>query len=380
MKKVLILFSLSLIISLSGYAQNNKRTSAYMYSQNGQYDKALEAINEAIQHPKTENDAKTWLYRGMIYYNIAIDTTGAFDNLVDGDAAVIAAESFKKSKEYDEKNRYENDREKFLIYMPDIFYRSATEAYQNQDFNAAVEGFKNAFDIAQLSGRVDTAAAYYVGMCAVMGEQYDIADEYLQKCVDYNFNEPNIYIYYSRSLKNQGDTLAAAQKLDKGVELFPENNTLQLEQAQLYLETGQDDKLIKSLQDAIASDPLNENLYRVLGQTYENLGDEENAILNYKKAVEINPEFADAIFNLGAIYVNKASEIYKEANDLGMSDEEMKRYEVLKEEAEGYLHQALPYLEKSHEINPDDEIVVGALKEAYANLRMNDKLKELQDK
>ncbi len=52
MKKVLILLSLSLLISLGSFAQKNKRTSAYMYNKNKQYEKAVEAINEAIKHQK----------------------------------------------------------------------------------------------------------------------------------------------------------------------------------------------------------------------------------------------------------------------------------------------------------------------------------------
>ena len=98
----------------------------------------------------------------------------------------------------------------------------------------------------------------------------------------------------------------------------------------------------------------------------------------YKKAVEIDPDFGDAIFNIGAIYVNRASVLYTEANNLPF--EETEKYEKLKAQADADLHLALPYLEKSLELNPDDEVVLGALKEAYANLKMNDELKKLMDK
>ena len=59
MKRTAILLSLSLLIVFGAYAQKNKRTSAYMYNKNMQYDKAKEAIDEAIVHDKTINDAKT---------------------------------------------------------------------------------------------------------------------------------------------------------------------------------------------------------------------------------------------------------------------------------------------------------------------------------
>ena len=190
--------------------------------------------------------------------------------------------------------------------------------------------------------------------------------------------DPRVYLFYARSEKQIGDTTAAFATLEKGRVLFPQELSLQLEQSQLYLETGQNEKLIGSLKEAIEADPTNENLYRVLGQTFENVGDKENAIVYYKKAIEINPDFGDAIFNLGAIYVNDAAELYTEANNLPF--EEQKKYDELKKQADDNLYKALPYLERSLELNPTDQVVISALKEAYANLKMNDKLKALMEK
>ena len=81
MRRLLILVGLSLLISIGGYSQSSKRTSAYMYMQNGQLDKAKESIDEAVQHEKTMTDPKTWLYRGMIYYEIARSPLDIYKNL-----------------------------------------------------------------------------------------------------------------------------------------------------------------------------------------------------------------------------------------------------------------------------------------------------------
>lgn len=377
MKKLLILSVLGLFLSSGLYAQKNKRTSAYMYNKNKQYDKAMAAIDEAINHPKTENDAKTWMYRGIIYYNIANDTSAAI-NALSPDAANISVESFKKSKSLDESGSLEGETALYLLNLTNIFYQKGADGFRSSDFESAIVNFKQAFNIAEMDGRFDTVAAFNVGMSGVYSDKPEIAAEYMSKCIDVNFMDPRVYLFYSRAEKQMGDTLKAFEILAQGRDIFPEENSLQLEQAQLFLETGQNDKLVNSLKESIEADPTNPNLYRVLGQTYENIGDEENAILYYKKAVEIDPEFGDAIFNIGAIYVNRASNLYAEANDLPF--EETEKYEKLKGEADRNLQEALPYLEKSLALNPNDEIVIGALKEAYANLKMNDKLKELMDK
>lgn len=374
MRKLLILISVSLFLVSGVYAQKNKRTSAFMYNKNKQYDKAKEAIDAAVTHPKTEKDAKTWMYRGIIYYNIAKDTVPAVNALAP-DAANVSVESFTKCKEYDTKGSYDGQVTLYLTDLSTVFYQKGAQGYGTQDWDMAVENFARAFEIGEMDGRFDTISAYNTGLSAIKGGQPEVAAEYMKKCAEAGFNESSVYMYYARAEKLMGDTTRAFEILAQGREVFPQDNTLQLEEAQLYLETGTYDKLIGSLKEAIEADPSNTTLYFVLGQTYENIDDTESAIEIYQKAIELDPTYGDAIFNIGAIYVNKASVLYNEANDLPY--EETEKYEKLKGQADENLHKALPYLEKSLELNPEDDIVLNALKEAYANLRMNDKLKEL---
>ncbi|MDP2722847.1 MAG: tetratricopeptide repeat protein [Bacteroidales bacterium] len=380
MKKILVTISLMTLIFSIAVGQTNKRTSAYMYNKNQQYDKAKEAIDEAIHHAKTENDAKTWMYRGIIYFNIANSTDEAVKALAP-DAAEISYDSFLKSKELDEKKQQDVETSLYLNQLTNIFYQRGAEDFQKPDYPGAIKNFEIAYKIAETDGRLDTVAAFNIGMSGVYSEDKALAETtmpYLKTCIDANFKEPRVYLFYARLQKQTGDTTAAFATIEKGRELFPQESSLQLEQSQLYLETGQNEKLISNLKEAIAADPTNENLYRVLGQTYENVDDKVSAIEYYIKAIEINPDFGDAIFNLGAIYVNDAAELYTEANNLPF--EEQKKYDELKKEADANLNKALPYLERSLELNPDDQIVISALREAYANLKMNDKLKELSEK
>ena len=351
-----------------------------MYDKNKQYDKARESIDEAILHPKTENDAKTWMYRGIIYFHIATSEDDQVKALAP-DAPEISYESLLKSKLLDDKKQLDGETSLYLIQLTNLFYQRGAERFENSDYASAIKNFTIAYKIAEADGRFDTIAAFNIGMSGVYSEDKVLAESsmpYLKKCIDVNFMDPRVYLFYARSEKQIGDTTAAFATLEKGRVLFPQELSLQLEQSQLYLETGQNEKLIGSLKEAIEADPTNENLYRVLGQTFENVGDKENAIVYYKKAIEINPDFGDAIFNLGAIYVNDASELYTEANNLPF--EEQKKYDELKKQADDNLYKALPYLERSLELNPTDQVVISALKEAYANLKMNDKLKALMEK
>lgn len=376
MKRTVILFVISLIISFSGYSQTAKRTSAYMYNKNGQLDKAVESINEAILNEKTSQDAKTWMYRGEIYYNISTSPLPAYQAL-DTNAALVSYQSFMKAKEYDAKGQYSEEIAPYLNGLVNEFYRLGGVSFQESNYNNAIDNFEIAFNIASSLGKFDTIAAFNIGMSGVLSEQPKVAAEYLKKCVDVQFDDPRIYMFYNRAAKQLGDTTLAFQVVELGRERYPEDLSILLEQAQLYLETDQKEELLTSLQEAVKADPNNATLYFLMGKSYDDLKNVELAEKNYKKAAELNPDFFEAYYNMGAIYVNKAAEMQAEANDLPLN--ETAKYNELTEEANKNLAIAVPYLENALQIRPDDQPTILALKEAYGRLKMNDKLQKLNN-
>lgn len=376
MKKIALLLGLSLIISMS-FAQNFERTSAYNYNRDGKLDKAKESIDKASVHAKTSVDAKTWLYKGMIYYNIAQSPLPAYNEL-DTNAAKVAYEALVKAKELDVKGKLTKDIDLNLGNLVNVFYQKGGEKFNTGDFSSAIEDFEYAFKIAEVAGKFDTVAAFNIGMAGVKGDNPKVAAEYLQKCIDVDFADPRVYMFYNRSAKQLGDTTRALEIIRQGREKFPNEMSLLLEEAQLYLESGETVKLQQSLLKAIEKDATNSNLLFLLGKTYDDQKDYDNAELYYGKAAEAQPDFFEAYYNIGAIYVNKAAELQAKASELPLDAQ--KEYDELQTEADKNLEKAVPFLEKSLELNSEDVYTRNALKEAYARLKMNDKLKELQDK
>ncbi len=381
MKKIAIFLSTALLlIAMNGFAQKSARTSAFFYNQNGQLDKAKAEIDKASQHPKTMNDAKTWLYRGIIYYGIATSPLPAYKNL-DTNAAVKALQALEKAKKLDTKKRFKEDIDLNLSNMTNVFYKMGSDGFNEKNYNKSIKAFEYATRVAQDIGRFDTVAAFNVGMSAVLAKKANVASKYLKECIDKNFNDPRLYMFYERSLKQLGDTTKAMQALTMGRKRYPDNLKLLLEEAQTYLEQGESDKLINSLKEAIAKDsanPNNANFNFLIGKSYDDEGKVDTAEIYYKKAIKINPKFFEVYYNIGAIYVNKASDFQKKANDLPL--EATKKYNVLNTKANDALKLAVPWLEKALKLHPKDEPTVRALKEAYARLKMNDKLKELNNK
>ncbi len=380
MKKIILAMTMALLFASAGFAQRSNRTSAFMYMEKGQLDKAKEKIDLAVKHEKTKMDPKTWLYYGRIYYSIASSPLPAFTKL-DPNAAEKALEGLNKAKELDVKKKFTKEANEYIKKLTAVFYAKGAEVFKKKDYKQAIVYFKDAFKVAQSVNSFDTTAAFNIGISGVLGDDPKVAAEYLKKCIDANFNEPRIFIYYNRSLQQLGDTLGAQKAIELGRKRFPENLSLLLEQAQLFLERGQADELIASLKEAIAKqpdNPSNANFNFLIGKSYDDMGKPELAEQYYKKALEVNPKFFEAVYNIGAIYVNAAAKLQKKANDLPL--EKVKEYNALIAKANEHLKKAVPWLEQALQIRPDDEPTLHALKEAYARLKMNDKLKELNNR
>ncbi len=381
MKKLAILLSLGLFLfAYNGYAQKSARTSAYMYNKDGKLDKAKEEIDKAAKHPKTINDPKTWLYRAIIYYGIATSPLPAYKNL-DTNAIYIALESLEKAKELDVKNKFKEDINLNFNNVYNALLGLGADYFNEKKYDQSLKAFEYAMKTANILGISDTLPAYNAGICAVNAKKPEMAAKFLKECIDKDFKEPKVYIYYSKSLKQMGDTAAAIEALNVGRERYPENLSLLLEQAQNYLEKGESDKLVSNLKEAIAKDPenpSNANYYLLIGQSYEHMNKLDTAVYYYKKATEIKNDFYDAYYSIGAIYVNQGADLQKEAADLPLDETE--KYNALQSQATDYFKKALPWLEKALELNPDDAETLRVVKQVYVLLKMNDKLKALNEK
>jgi tetratricopeptide (TPR) repeat protein len=282
-----------------------------------------------------------------------------------------------KAKELDAKNRYKTDIDLFLQNLYTLYFSSGASNYNDKNYEDAKNNLIAAFKVQEARGVFDTTAAYYAGVTSLMDKDADGTIEYMKKCSEVDYNNPQVYIFWSQAWKIKGDTTQALNVLKDGRTKYPEELSILKEEAQTYLEKGENKKLIESLLKAIEKEPDNANMLFLLAQAYSNEGDDVNAEVYYKKSLEVKPDFFEAYYNIAAIYNNKASALIKEANELPL--EESEKYNKLIGEADGFLKQALPWLEKSYELKPDDVYTKHALKEAYTRLKMYEKAKALND-
>ncbi len=103
----------------------------------------------------------------------------------------------------------------------------------------------------------------------------------------------------------------------------------------------------------------------------------DKAVDAYKKAIELEPAFFDAVYNLGAIIFNKGAYYLEIADALPFGD---KNYDGLKQKGDECLVDALPYLEEALEINPEDKSTLFSLKQIYSRNGDMEKYKVVDQK
>ena len=101
----------------------------------------------------------------------------------------------------------------------------------------------------------------------------------------------------------------------------------------------------KFIDEAIAVSPNNSVLYDMKGFVVEQEIGTDDALPFYQKAVELDPNNADANYNLGRMYYNQASKIIIDNPDATTSQMIPKLKPI--------YETALPYLKKAAELDPE---------------------------
>lgn len=374
MKKIIYL--VFLFISSNMMAQNSKVVSAYNANEDGEYVKALEYINAAIKHEKTKDEAKTWLYRGQIYQNIAASDEDFGVSKIS--AIDKSLQSYEKALALDTKERWTEKTKLGLIQMRRVAMQGGVSAYNEKNYEDAMALFAISEKAAEARGEFDTLSVYNGGLAAEQAGDYAVAITQYQKVADVGYLGPKMFLYMANLYNKQEMPDKFIAVVQEGRAKYPEDADLIVYELNYYLRNNKFEEAKENLKLAIEKEPQNKQLYFSLGVVYDNLKEYDKAIVEYKNAIELDSLYFDAIFNLGALYFNKGVEMTNSANDIIDNTE----YEAAKAEAEEVFRIGLPYLEKAYELNPEDQGAVASLTQLYALLGMDDKydaMKALQE-
>ena len=366
-------------ISFQGLAQKEV-VSAYNANKEGDYATAASYIEQAIENPKANVKNKTWRYRGEIYLNISKDSTlfAAFP-----DALTIAKDSYMKAKELDTKGSYAQECQIGLGQVQMAASNAGITQYNTGDFGRAGGFFDLSAEIASAFEATDTMALYNSALCYEKAGNVELAVARYQACADIQYQVPNVFLFISNLYRTSGQEDLALQTLADARKAYPREQSLIIEELNIYLTNEEFDKAKENLALAAEQDPTNEILWFSLGSVLDNLGNADEAIEAYLKALEVKADYFDANYNLGALYFNQAVQGINEANDMWkprMTKAQSDAQKKLEDDAKALFATAKPYLEAAHAQDADDVETMRSLRDVYARTGDDDKLLDMSAK
>ncbi len=219
---------------------------------------------------------------------------------------------------------------------------------------------------------------YLVGLLSVYAdkekESVGIYEKMIAAKKDTSFVYSSLY-----KVKSETDPAGALKYLEMGRAKYPDDSQLLFTEINYYLKSGKLEILIDKIKAGIAKEPKNVSLYFTLGNVYDNLSQQEKdpakaqgysdeAMVYYKKTLEMDAKNSDAIYSIGASFYNKAAQFSKEMKKLesDFSKEGQKKYEAAEKLMIAEFDKALPYFKKAESINANDQNTLIALKEIFA--------------
>ncbi|HLN19477.1 MAG TPA: tetratricopeptide repeat protein [Bacteroidales bacterium] len=371
MKKFFLLIA-AISISLGAMSQKGKVTSALSLIDQGQLDKAKEAIDQAIANEKTVNYANTYFAQGRLCQEVFKSDNPKFKELCPNPLQQAYA-SYEKALSLDEKGALKKRLITGMIYnnLAVDLYNQGSQQFEAQDFTGALQTFETQIKVTEsdnYAGAIDTGMYYNAGLAAVNSSKYPEAIKYFEKCTEMGYMGVTPYFQIYESYLGLKDTAKAEATLLELPKKFPNDKSITLNLIDLYIKSGKNNEALKYIDQAKADDPNNATLYFAAGIIYLNVNNYDAAIKELTKSIELNPNLYDTQYGLGAAYINKASDMFTKANEIM----DVNKYSQAIDEANAVYAKALPYMEKALELKPDDVYTLRSLQELYYRLRQKD--------
>jgi hypothetical protein len=376
-------------------------------------DKAKASIDKASANKKTAELPETYALKAAIYASIASrDTVSA----TAATETATAQEAIKKAVELDTKKESTNLIVHAKRELAQIQLDKGVKAYQAKKFDEAYKSF----DAAQQIVPEDTTAILYTAVAAANLKNYSGAITNYNKLLATDYKDKaKVYVDMPTLYLLNKDTAGAVKAASEAVAKYPTNPELRKAEIEVSLQAGQQNDLITKIETAIKADPNNKALYYYEGLTYSQIAEAlqkdvtklekadakaakdakpgakkpapnpqiaklqqtradnfSKSAEQYKKALEIDHNYFEAVLNLGYVSMAPAIDKYNAARFLN----DQKSYDAAMKNVNSQFEVAKPYLLKAVELKPDSPDALTNLKSYYLGIRDQDNANVVQKK
>jgi tetratricopeptide (TPR) repeat protein len=368
--KLFLSITVALAVSISAFAQMGQVTAAISYLDYNELDNAKTAIDKASVNERSVLSAKTWFYRGQIYSRLFQNENPVVAALSENplEEAYLA---YRKCDSLDDKDKFTGDLEQSVNFVMKNMAIMGISEFQNENYDKAITYFGYVLE----QNEKDTSTIFNLSLASYKKGDSQSALGYLTKLIELGTGNMDVYRQMEIIHLENKDTVSAINIVSKGREVFPTNTALLRDEINLYILTGKTNLLSTKLEKASELEPTNKLIWFALGTVSEDLKKIDKAEMAYKKAIELDPIYFDANFNLGAMFYNSAAEKVNEANNIPIND--TKKYEAAKSNYLAEFNKALPYFEQALKVDPENYNTLRSLREIYDRLGDVDKANEI---
>ena len=351
------------------------------------YKNSLKKIKKALENEETKDKAETWWIAGKIQFAIydkmmankavgdKINSTEAGLALIDGydklqvalnkDTTIILDKKGnqvfdKKTGKKKVKTKYSREiMNKIVDHLVDYsavagdFYLAGdwSNAYKAWDIYCSTA--KCPWAIKKKVNELDSVIGYYrffQGLAAYQNKDYVNAVVQFANARNLGYRKKALYDTWIDALIKQQDTIYMVSVAHEAHDMLGAKDPRYVRiLINHYLKAKRYDEANSLLDEVIKSDSTVAEYYDLKGRLAETQEGIDVALPFYRKAVELNPDFGMALFDLGNALYNKAI-----ANNEHRSKDAIMLYD-----------EALPYLEKAHQLMPHDENIKKILSRIY---------------
>ncbi len=355
MKKVITLLFVTLTAVVFG--QSIQVQNMINYLRTKELDKAKASADAAAVHESTKGTPKMWMNRGKVYQAIYSDTSEKVRN-IDLDAVEKSLEAYVTCLKLDKDAIYKDEVKGPLVSVSAAANNKAKFYAQNKNFENALK----CYDLLETALPYDFDGGIKrnnITKEKLLYNKFDMykyaankekTKEFANKLIEAKYKEPKIYTDMVRLSMLDKDTVAALSYIEKGRALFEDNMELIAAELDIYMARKKTDILKEKLNKAIEVSPDNEVLHFVLANLYKGTNQFAESEKEYLKSIELKSDYEPANYNLGVLYYSAGKEWNDKLNALPMKDPKTKEYET---KSNDYFKKAVVYFETSYEATKD---------------------------
>lgn len=402
MKKVSIL-GLCLLAIGSASAQKSlvKEVERNLKSNPASYPEQMNRLAPAFTNAETASDPQTWVIAGKAAYAF-YDQQSVFAQMGKdvnkknlGLSVLQGYDYFCKALPLDSvpdnkgkvKPKYSKEIVKQVANHYSDFNNAALFLWEAEDYANAVKVWEAYVSIPEvpafkdaIKAQPDTIIAetlYNMGIGNSLTQNNEAALDCFKRSIAKGYTKKNTFDYAISAASQLNNLQEMADLAEQAYALYGKEDSRYIGYMINNLIDKKDFAKADALLDEyIANDPNNAQLYFVKGVLCDSEGKEDEAIANLKKSIEIDGNNTSALFNYGYKIYQKACNI-DQNESANMSNAEYNKFRA--EKVDPMLKESATYLEKVLTLDETMSDARQVLRSIYYNLNDEENLKRIEE-